>query len=160
MSDDDKLTPETPSRHMQMENEARQLEGSLRETADKLGLTLKVRYDPSHWCFRFFALPKCPPVSHDIDEEAFAYPTKGAGLADLVANVLEILQLQVHDKLAEQMSATNVRQRQFGLTKDDKSTLHDMFMLACERLSSDYSRAGMNGPKIEAFQALMNRLYR
>lgn len=156
------LTPETPSYATQMQDKARRLEATLLETAGKLGLKLSVRYDPVHWCFRIFARLKVDPVTYDIDEQTeFRGPGGSSAFADLLTRILEDVQLTLHNKVAEAMTAVDVLQRSFGLSKDDKETLHDMFMDAHEkRASYDLHRLAQNKEKLDAYEALIGRLFR
>lgn len=92
-----------------------------------------------------------------IDHEAvFASPVS----RDLVRHELEHSQERLVNATVENLRKIDLRGRSFGLTKDDKATLDEMFRLAAGVLMSDFSRAADSQAKIDKFQDLMNRLFR
>lgn len=153
MSDFDPPDPNTPPRQARRDEDARRLESALSETAAKLGMKIRVAYDLYNFGFRICARLLAPIEVCTIDEEVLS-----TAPADLLQMSLENLQLKLHDNMATAMQKTDVRERQFALSKEDKHTLHDMFVDAMNERMRDFSRDEWQ--IVDKYQELMNRLYR
>lgn len=146
---------------MKMSEEAARLESELNETAKQLGLKLRVTYDAFDFCLRFDAALALDRVWHAVDEHVLVrQPSGSRALADLLMDVLENLQLRLHDQTAAAMQKRDVRERIFRLSKEDKALLHDLCTDACSHRMRDFNRAEENQKKVDEYQALMGRLFR
>lgn len=154
----DPPTPQTPPRRPTWHDTAREFESALNATAKKLGLQLRVTYCAQDFCFRFEAALILDRAWHAVDEAIYMHG--GKALSELTADILEDLQLRLHDLARKQMQERDVRQRTFILSKEDKHTLHDMFMAASAEELRDFARAENGCKKVDKYQELMNRLFR
>lgn len=161
MSDFDPPEFAAPSWQVQRDDDARRLESALSETATKLGMKIRVAHDASEWAFRIYARLLSPNEVCMIDEPVLVQqPSGSTALVDLLQMALEALQIQLHDNMAAAMQKTDVRERQFGLSKEDKHTLHDMFMDAMNERMRYFSCSESNAKVVDKYQELTNRLYR
>lgn len=159
MSEFDPPKPEDPSPlQMKKDKQAHDIEDTLREAATKLGMSIRVVADSHYWCFRIYARLLSPSEVYSVDEEMFVVPTKQIGA--LLTNILEDLQLKLHDNMAAAMGTRDVRERQFRLSDADKHTLNDMYRDACNEALRDFARAEHNRDRVTKYQELMGRLFR
>lgn len=160
MSEFDPPKPEDPSPlQMKKDKQARDIENTLREAATKLGMHIRVVADTNAWCFRIYARLLSPSEVYSVDEEMFVVPTKQIGT--LLMDILEDLQLKLHDNMAAAMQSRDVRERQYTLSKEDKHTLNDMYRDACDEALRDFASAEHDGrDRVSKYQELMGRLFR
>ena len=142
--------------------DAVRLESELQDTAARLGLRVKVTYDTDNLCFFIDCGLRQPPrANYSIDEEMFvAQPSGSTVIADFLQRVLEDLQRRTYDAMREQLDRLDVRGRIVQLSKEDKHTLHDMYMGACDEALRDFHRAEAGVAKVDKYQELIGRLFR
>lgn len=159
------VSPDPSPLQMKKDNDARELENALGKTALKLGMKIRVVADPYNWCFRIYARLLAPNECYVVDEEALyvAGPLRAVApkaFADLLHMILEDLQLKLHDNMAAAMQKTDVRERVFQLSDEDKHTLHDMLMAAQSHEMRDYYHSEQGIKKVDKYQELVGRLVR
>lgn len=170
MSDFDPPKPnDPPPLQARKDAEAKQLESALAATATKLGMSIRVAADTSQWCFRIYARLLCPSECYCVDDEIIfelgSLRQTPKAFTDLMQDIIEDLQLKLHNNMAAAMQQRDVRERMFRLSDEDKSTLHDMFNDACLQLLSTWRHgppqaASGTQSKMDKYHALMDRMFR
>ena len=118
-------------RAFQLEHDA--FRSAVEPIAKKLGLRINTLYDAysTGWHVDACLLP--PRAGFTLDEELMM-SCERVHLADIILRELENLQSIIFDETAKKMTELDVRGRSYGLSKDDRNTLHEMFNDAADHL--------------------------
>lgn len=156
MSDEDDLL--CGKRALERKREAENFENTLSSGAKLLGLRIKVTRDSYSYHVDAALLP--PRQTLTISDELF-YVAETKAFADLVSHEMEDLQSRVFDETRKFLDERDWRKRIVRLSYEDKETLHDMFVCACQHVTRDYVSSEHGGrDQMVKYQTLVEKLFR